>query len=98
MDPRVGMLSPAADTNLTDDPVLLASVGKLAATLCSINEIEEPESIIMFTSLFPNIPCMTAVVGWTAAATAPASLVGLRSWDVPAPSGTSLGRFPNNSL
>jgi len=62
MDPSVGMLSPAADTNLTDDSVLLASMEKLAATLCSINEIEEPEStIIMFfpsgTSLghFPNI-------------------------------------------
>ena len=98
MDPNVGMFSPAVDTNLIDDSVTFASVEKPAATLCSINEIEETESTIMSTSLLPNTPCMTAVVSWTAATTAPANLVELKAWDVPAPSGTSLSRFPNSSL
>jgi len=96
MDPSVGMLSPAADTNLTDDSVMFASVEKLATRLCSINEIEDPESTIMSTSLFRNTTCLTAVLGWTAAVTAPANFMGLRSWDVPAPSGISLGHFSNN--
>jgi len=83
----VGILSSAADTDLTDDSVMLASVEKLVTRLCSINEIKDPEST---TSLFPNTPCMTAVLGWTAVVTSPANLVVLRFCDVPPPLGYPL--------
>ena len=42
MDPSVGMFSPAADTSVSDDDVVFASVEKLAATLSSISEIQDP--------------------------------------------------------
>ena len=92
MHPSVGMFSPAADTSLSDDGVVFVSVEKLAATLSSMSEIEDPESNIISTSLLYNTPHVTA------AATTPANLVGLSSWDVPAPSGTSLGSFPDGNL
>ena len=38
MDPSMGMLSPAADTSLSDEGVVFASVEKLAATLSSMSE------------------------------------------------------------
>ena len=89
----MGILSPAADTSLSDNGVVFASVEKLAATLSSMSEIEDPESSIISTrtSLLFNTPCVTAALGWTAAVTTPADLAGLSSWDAPAPSGTSLG-------
>ena len=98
MDPIVGILSPATDANQMNDALMLFSVENPVATLSSISEIEEPESTIMSTSLLFTIPCMTAALGWTAAATAPVTLARLRSWDAPAPSGTSLGSFPNDNL
>ena len=79
MDPSVEMFSPAADTSVSDDDVVLASVEKLAATLSSMSEIEDPESNIISTSLLSNTPRMTAALGWTAATTTPADLVGLSS-------------------
>ena len=98
MHPNMGMLSPAADTSLSDEGVVFVSVEKLAATLSSMSEIEDPESSIISTSLLSNTPRVTAALGWTAAATTPADLVGLSSWDAPAPSGTSLGSFPDGNL
>ena len=98
MHPSVGMSLPAADTNLSADGVVFVFVLRFAATLSSISEIEDPESNIIFTSLLSNTPRVTAALGWTAAATTPADLVGLSSWDAPAPSGTSLGSFPNSNL
>ena len=96
--PSMGILSPAADTSLSDDGVVFASVEKFAATLSSMSEIEDPESSIISTSLLFNTPHVTAALGWTAAVTTPADLAGLSSWDAPAPSGTSLGSFPDDSL
>ena len=98
--PSVGILSPAADTSLSDNGVVFASVEKLAATLSSMSEIEDPESSIIstHTSLLFNTPRVTAALGWTAAVTTPADLAGLSSWDAPVPSGTSLGSFPDDSL
>ena len=98
MHPSMGMLSPAADTSLSDDGVVFTSVEKLAATLFSMSEIEDPESNIISTSLLSNTPRVTAALGWTAAVTTPADLVGPSSWDAPAPSGTSLGSFPDGNL
>lgn len=98
MHPSVGMLSPAADTSLSDEGVVFASVEKLVATLSSMSEIEDPESNIISTSLLFNTPRVTAALGWRAAATTPADLAGLSLWDAPAPSGTSLGSFPDGNL
>ena len=47
--PSMGILSPAADTSLSDNGVVFASVEKLAATLSSMSEIEDPESSIIPT-------------------------------------------------
>ena len=97
--PSMGILSPAADTSLSDDGVVFASVEKLAATLSSMSEIEDPESsIILSTSLLFNTLHVTAALGWTAAVTTPADLAGLSSWNSPSPSGTSLGSFLDDSL
>ena len=63
-----------------------------------MSEIEDPESSIISTFLLFNTPRVTAALGWTAAVTTPADLVGLSSWDAPAPSGTSLGSFPDDNL
>ena len=98
MHPSMGMLSPAADTSLSDDGVVFAFVEKLAAILSSMSEMEDPESSIISTSLLSNTPRVTAALGWTAAVTAPADFAGPSSWDAPAPSGTSLGSFPDDIL
>ena len=79
----MGISLPAANTSLSDDGVVFVFVLRLAATLSSISEIEDPEFNIIFTSLLSNTPCVTAALGWTAAATTPADLVGLSSWDAP---------------
>ena len=63
MHPSVGIFSPAADTSLSDDGVVFASVEKLAATLSSMSEIEDPESNIISTSLLFNTPRVTAALG-----------------------------------
>ena len=84
--PSMWLLSPAADTSLSADGVVFASVEKLAVTLSSMSEIEHPESSIISTSLLFNTPRVTAALGWTAAVITPANLVGLSScpfWDIP---------------
>ena len=63
MDPSMGMLSPAADTSLSDEGVVFASVEKFAATLSSMSEIEDPESSIISISLLSNTPRVTAALG-----------------------------------
>ena len=98
MDRSMGMFSPAADTSVSDDDVMFASVEKLAVTLSSMSEIEYRESNIISISLLSNTSHVTAALGWTAATTTPADLVGLSSWDAPAPSGTLLGSFPDGNL
>ena len=55
MDPSMGMLSPAADTSLSDEGVVFASVEKLAATLSSMSEIEDPESSIILSLSCPTL-------------------------------------------
>ena len=50
--PSVGKFSPAADTSLSDDGVVFASVEKLAATLSAMSEMEDPESNIISTYFF----------------------------------------------
>ena len=73
--PSMGILSPAADISLSDNGVVFASVEKVAVTVSSMSEIEDPESSIISTSLLFNIPRVTAALGWTAAVTIPADLV-----------------------
>ena len=97
MHPSMGMLSPAIDTSLSDEGVVFASVEKLAVTLSLMSEIDGSESSIISTSLLSNTPRVTAALGWTGAATTPADLAGLSSWDAPAPSGTSLGSLAISS-
>ena len=82
MHPSMGMLSPAADTNLSNDGVVFASVEKLAATLSSMNEIEDPESNIISTSLLSLHNSCTGLDS-CCHYTCPADLVGLSSWDAP---------------
>jgi len=68
MHPSVGMSLSVADTNLSDDGSVFVFVPRLAATLSSISDIEDPKSNIIFTSLLSNTPRVTAALGWTAAA------------------------------
>ena len=75
----MGILSPAAETSLSNDGVVFASVEKLVETHSSMCEIEDPESSIISTFLLFNTPHVTAALGWTAAVTTPADLVGLSS-------------------
>ena len=89
---------PAADTSLSDDGIVFVFVLRLVATISSISETENPESNIIFAPCLSNTSRVTAALGWTAAATTPAELVGLSSWDSPAPSVTFLVSFPNSNL
>ena len=77
--------------------IVFASVQKLAMTLSTMSEMEDPESSIISTSFLSNTPHVAAALGWIAAATTPADFVGLSSWDA-SPPGTSFGSFPDGNL